>query len=343
MVTLLVALRKPVRRLFLALVVAAVALALGSCALFTDSLFPWYLSGVTDTLDLSTWIDEELVPEDMDENEWGLNLAVLRDAGGRDRVFVGVYGYMHTRLIILNSDLTLAAAAENPLNDQPIGRRALVDAGGNYVIGETVIDGVTLQVLGAAAGGSDTMAVAVPGVPGNNYTFWVDNGVSPAMLYHVRYDASWGGGMTFSPAQVSADSYVGFDLAALAYDDQRPSGQQLALLLRSWGGEEDSVGYIVYLDETMVSADLLAPVLDSYPGFTVTPRRGVERMRYTRKGIVVREGNDDCTLYRFSEDDTQSLSFATRHEILDAYDIDGEHFYVLDKDERMLYKGRTGW
>jgi len=80
-----------------------------------------------------------------------------------------------------------------------------------------------------------------------------------------------------------------------------------------------------------------------YPGFSVTPRRGVERMYYTRKGVVVRHNDAQATLYRFSEKDSTPINFGTRHDIIDAYDIDGEHFYVVDKDERMMYRGRTGW
>ena len=66
-------------------------------------------------------------------------------------------------------------------------------------------------------------------------------------------------------------------------------------------------------------------------------------MHYTRKGIVIREYDRRGWLYRFDEENRQRLSFGGRNETLDAYDLDGERFYCIDKDQRMLYRGRTGW
>jgi hypothetical protein len=322
------------------LTVAAAVLALGACALFTDSLFPWYLSGVTDTLDLSPWIDDTLVPEEMSESDWWLDLAVLRDDSGTDRVFVAVQGYTTSRLIVLNSDLSLTVGfGVNPIDGLGVGRRAMVDAADDFVIGNRIIDNPSLIPGATTPGWSDDLGLSIG--TSDNVLFSIDYGVSPIRLICNRYSSGWGA--TGNPsAAISTNTEDHWELGAVAYDDHRAVDQKVVLLLRKWGDENDE-GRVVYLPETDLLVGPLTEPLTSYPGFTVSPKDGVDRMSYTRKGVVVREHGGDATLYRFREDDSVPLQFSTRHDVLDAYDLDGEYFFVVDKDERMLYKGRTGW
>jgi hypothetical protein len=327
-----------VRRTLRLLTVAAALLALGTCALFTDSLFPWYLSGVTDTLDLSPWIDDTLVPQDMSANDWWLEVSVLRDDSGTDRVFIAVQGYTTSRLIVLNSDLSLGAGA-NPIDGLGLGRRAMVDANDDFVIGNRVIDNPSLVPGATTPGWADDLGLSI-GV-GDNVLFAVDYGASPIRLLCNRYNSGWGATGN-AGATISGSTEDHWELGAVAYDDQRAASQRVVLLLRKWTNDNDE-GRVVYLPETDLLVGPLTEPLTSYPGFTVSPKDGVNRVSYTRKGVVVREHGGNATLFRFSESDSRPLQFSTRHDVLDAYDLDGEYFYVVDKDLRMLYKGRTGW
>jgi hypothetical protein len=140
---------------------------------------------------------------------------------------------------------------------------------------------------------------------------------------------------------VSGNTQDQWELASVAYDPQRAAGQRAVLLFRNWGSDDE--GRIVFASEVDLQGPALLDPITTYSNFSVSPRDGVQRMHYTRKGIVIRQHNDDMTLYGFRGDESRSLNFGTRHEIIEAYDIDGEFFYMVDKDARMLYKGRTGW
>jgi hypothetical protein len=325
-----------VRRILRLLAAAAAVLTLGTCALFTDSLFPWYLSGVTDTRDMTPWIDYTLVPEDMSEYDWGVDLAVLRDHSGTDYVFVAVHGYTGSRLIVLNSDLSLVPAADNPMDGVDTGRRFMVDANGDFVVGTQIITNPSFSPGGTTPGGWDDLGLSIGT---DNLLFSIDYGHSPPFRYTIC-PAGWGS-YTDRYVDISSSAADNWELAAVAYDAQRSADQNVVLMFRTWGYDDDE-GWVFYVPEADATSTLMTP-LTAYPGFSVTPRDGVNRMHYTRKGIVVRDHSDRATLYRFNPNDWLRLDFNTRHDVLDAYDLDGEYFYVLDKDLRMLYKGRTGW
>lgn len=329
-----------VRRLaggVLSLALAAGALALGSCAIFTDSLFPWFLPGVTASLDLSPWIDGDLVPEDMSADDWWLDLAVLRDAGGEDTLFILVGGYRGNRLIVLDDDLSLAGTLDD---DPDLGRRALVDANGAFVIGRQILAEPLPTEAGTAPGDQYNPAFS-DGL--SNYLVWVDNDQYPVQLRFECYDGDWMNPVSGAASLSATDPGSRWEPAAAACDPQRPAGQEVVLLLRRWGTEDEpSRLRVAYLPIADFQSTLFTDAtIDSYPGFTISEVDG-ERACYTRRGIVVEEHGERAWLYR-SGDDRLALDVRSRHRFETAYDLDGECFYCVDKDERLLFKGRTGW
>jgi hypothetical protein len=335
-----------VRRLVrgvLSLALAAGTLTLGTCTMFTDSLFPWYLPGVTASLDLSPWIDSGLVPDDMSAADWWLDLAALRDSGGEDTLFIAAGGYRGNRLIVLDADLSLAGT----LDDNPdLGRRALVDANGDFVIGRQILVDPLPTATGTTPGDQNGAAFS-DGL--SNYLVWIDNGLSPAQLRFERYGGAWTSPVSGMVCLSATDPGSRWEMSAAAYDPQRPAGQEVVLLLRKWGSEDEPSSLrVVYMPIADFQSTLFTdaeavgdPAIDGYPGFTISEVDG-ERAYYTRKGIVVQEYDERAWLYR-SGGGRLALDFRSRHEFEAAYDVDGERFYCIDKNERILFKGRTGW
>jgi hypothetical protein len=65
---------------------------------------------------------------------------------------------------------------------------------------------------------------------------------------------------------------------------------------------------------------------------------------YTRKGIVLADYDGKAALMDFSGTETgKKLDLGQHGEVRLALDIAGEHFYVFNPEDQMLYMGKTGW
>jgi hypothetical protein len=322
---------RPALLLTLLLAVAAGTLSvLGSCELFSSSLFPGYLSRVVAARNL----DPEL--RDLVDTygwEWGCDLVVLRTVDGASPVdylalLVGAPGT--NRLLILDSDLTVL----KELQDLPTGSRAMVDAAGKLVVGRVVFDPATgddyliepnEHFLGFAYGGQ-------------NFLVWTDMN----QLWYESYDVDWATQLVApTPALISGGVSGNWQLHGLGCDPKK-AGQEVVLVLYSEG---DGQEYVVYTDqEQYKGATLPGDFFNSCPSYPRPPDTW-DRIYYTRKGLVMRGLEDLYYLYSLTldPDSIGSDDVKSRHDVRVAYDIDGTYGYYFDRIELNLYKGRTGW
>jgi hypothetical protein len=323
-----------VKRLLVFLAAAAAVLELCSCTLFSDTLFPEFLSGVVASRELSDKMDDLIQGEELD---WDADVGVLRDAAGTDYVFVLVWGFRGSRIVALDSNLRVLGSFDN----QPYGRRLMTDASNQFVLGEVVLANPPTSIAPLSPL-STSVSADVPGFSArgtNNYLLWTNTSTAPNTLEYQTFTGTWVPG-TLKSVPVEAAYTGNWFLYGAAYDPQRPTDQEVVLLLRR---EQDSSLHVLFVPLLLFESSLPDNLTGTYPGFTISIQKP-RRVHYTRRGIVVRSEEDrESAVFGLDGKRIADLDTEGRHDLRGDYDLSGQYFYYLDRDARILFKGRTAW
>jgi hypothetical protein len=332
--------KRPLRSLLLPALLAAAALSLGTCKVVTGilswSMFPSFLSGVEATRNLTQELDD-LLPAGT--TDWGSRIAVLRSPlyGDVDYVFLLVNTPRGNRLIVLDRNLDIV----NTIDDGNFGERMMVGAQGNFVVGKVVLVGA--QDSAPTELSTSDPDTNKPGVTGDHRNCLIYAGGNT--LYVESYDPqyTWNTSTLYSDAIASDGG--NWNVAGVGYDSSRTDEEVMLGLVR-W--DTGTLAVLFVHDADLATGGLSPPLEETYvslgQGFA-RQLSDVRRVHYTRNGIVVRSEQDDgqCYLLDYDGGELHRFQLNVRGGLEEAYDIEGEHFYYFVRDERVLFKGRTGW
>lgn len=314
-----------VRRLFPSAVFGAISL-LSSCGLFTASLFPSYLSQVEASAELSEPIDALLNGR---TNRLWTDLFVLRDTAGKEFPALLLFiEYSPDRsLYIMDSQFQPKILTYNGLDSLHV-----TDASGDFVVGQIIINSSTLSfkradsnILGSTHGFSDGA---------NNYLLWID-GALPDQLQCKVFLPGWTTSGSFSALWGSSS----VELKKVYYDPAR-TGQEVILVLWDWGANQAVLAFTPAADYALFA---LPTILISFPSVRIGNVKP-EPLHYTRKGIMAHDYEGNTVLYDFDGVTVKGkLRSDYRKETQEGYDLEGDYFFLYNVEDRILYKGKTGW
>jgi hypothetical protein len=127
------------------------------------------------------------------------------------------------------------------------------------------------------------------------------------------------------------------------FKDPAAVGAEVILVLRASGGNSESA-VVVRTPQSIYSAGGLTNLVDTYP-HTILSEDELDPRRtyYTRKGIAAASHDGLVNLYDFNGNKISSLNLGHRKELRLAFNLEGTRFYCFNLDDRLLFKGKTGW
>jgi len=323
---------RPVRRALpgalplLALLLVLPALLTG-CGFFTASLFPGYLAQAEASFDLGPRVDDFLSGQDF---PWHSELFVLRSAAGVDygAVLIGIENLPNKMLMLVDRDRRV-----QQLSSQGLGRLHLRDANDDFAVGQFRYAPDDLASAALAGGGiiGDYLGFS-DGT--NNYLLWTD-GAASNMLYYAS-GAGWPVGASI-PVQL--DYSTGYELRGLYYDPSA-AGKEVVLVFFNY---QINRVYVLLTPAAGYAGTFLIPLLSNYPHLELE-NVDANNVLYTRKGIVVADWDGRAVLKDFNGKDTgKGLDLGHNREVRIAFDLEGDNFFAFNAEDRILYRGKTGW
>jgi len=311
------------RRLALLLVLPAL---LTGCGFFTASLFPGYLAQAEASFDLGPRVDDFLSGQDY---PWHSEVFVLRSAAGSD------YGAVRISIDNLPDRLLLLVDRDRrvqQLSSQSLGRLHLRDANNDFVVGQFRFAPDALAsaffaggIIGDYLGFSDGIS---------NYLLWTDGSMN---LWFTEYALDWTAVNTRS-AQI--DTGGGFELRGVFYDPGAAVGKEVVLVFFNY---QINRVYVLLTPAAGYAGTFLTPLLSNYPHLELEDM-DASNVLYTRKGIVVADWDGRSILKDFNGEDTgKGLDLGHNKEVRIAFDLEGDNFFAFNAEDRVLYRGKTGW
>ena len=309
----------------LALLLLLPALLTG-CGFFTASLFPGYLAQAEASFDLGPRVDDFLSGQDY---PWHSEVFVLRSAAGVDygAVLIGIENLPNKMLMLVDRQ-----GRVQQLSSQGLGRLHLRDANNNFVVGQFSFapDFLAFALLTGGISG-DNLGFS-DGI--SNYLLWTDGSVN---LSYMESPPGWGGGSNYS---VQIDTGGGFELRGVFYDPGAAAGKEVVLVFFNYQANR----VVVLLTPAAgYAGTFLTPLLSNYPHLELE-NVDANNVLYTRKGIVVADSDGRSILKDFNGKDTgKGLDLGHNREVRIAFDLEGDNFFAFNADDRILYRGKTGW
>jgi hypothetical protein len=321
-----------VKRLTTLVAVLLLAPLLASCGFFFASPFPQSLAQVTHKRSLSDYLPNI---------ESGQVVMKVMNNGARELLFL-----MHlppvdnSRLLVLDDQLGIVSQYEDDrsTSDNLLGELLLVKPDESFVAG-TILLNAAGQVIGpytALANRQDNLGFYT-GVP--DFRFF--NNASPTSSDHTQLNLLFGApaSITGVPLSATGGSYsiqlLFHDLAAdtvALYFRLEGSWRIEGVLLRASTFNVDHNSYTYFFDHpTHFSIDNVA----------------LENVHYTREGTVIRsleQAGGRRKLMLFGFDGKLKAEFPDYdHRTVEAYAAEGDHYYFLDIEKRILYRANTWW
>jgi hypothetical protein len=307
-------------------------LLLSACEFFTASEFPAYLAQTEIGIDLNDQVEALLAGR---TNPLRGDLFVLRNGAGEDFACVLLFvDYTPDRtLFVLTPDGRLLQR-----NEPELDGLHLTAADGKLVIGRVAYDPTsfafaddlsTLIQLGdgwkpAVSDGTD------------NYVFDV---TWNTMLNYWQYSSAWAFNATPLTMNLGTANY---ELSRVFKDPQALNAEVILVLRTSEADSESAV--VVRTPQTIYKTGGLTNLVDTYP-HTILSKDKLDPRRtyYTRKGIAAASYDGLVTLYSLNGIPLSSLRLDQRKDFRLAFNLEGTHFWCFNLDDRLLFRGRTGW
>jgi hypothetical protein len=310
----------------------AALLFLGSCGFFTASLFPGYLAQAEIGIDLSDEVDALL---DGRTNPLRADLFVLRNNAGQDFACLLLFvDYSPDRtLFVLTPDGRLLQRGEPGLN-----WLHLTAADGNLVVGQAAYDPTNFAFVSDLSTLIWPEDAWKPAVPDGADNFVFDTNWSTVLDYY-QYNISWIG-RTHLSMILGASSYE----LMRVFHDPAVAGAEVILVLRASGGSGEAAVVVRTPQSGYLGASLVQPIVENYPHTLLSEDElDPRRTYYTRKGIAAASNKGLVTLYDFDGNKKGTLNLGQRKELRLAFNLEGTYFYCFNLEDRLLYKGKTGW
>jgi hypothetical protein len=361
-------------RLFLLLVTLLATLLSNGCRIISASFFPDYLSLVVESIDLDSGGLKGLIS---DPEETETDLSVLNNGFTGDLLFLVVRkpGEPEQLVVFATDPLTplteppttrgkLEAAAGLLPGEGQFGRLRMVDADGNYVIGNFVFPSSFSPVLeiynrlNLSPFNSDDVGFAIK--PGNPAGWDAGN-------YVLRSNPNMGD--WYLDLAYFTPGVTGFTTWDGAIDDQMVNAHKLTTASTSdlrvegayYSAEADAVFLamrrfkqirVVFLESGVApppppgdhffTAPFLSDILD-YPYFEID-NVAEGAFHLTADGVVIR--TEDGVWERYRDQTGLTDSLRAPHDtgwFDDAFSPGGDYYYLVDEQARRLYKMRTWW
>jgi hypothetical protein len=310
--------------LLVLLLIAVLTAAVVGCSFFAASLFPSYLTQISASIDLSKEMNPFIGSAGED---FECRLYVLKNSSDREYIFVGIHVFSpdKKKVIILDNSLKVRKELEDP----QLGELHMVDANGDFLIGNVLFSQVDLTLM-ASPGVDPYRQGASDGT--YNFIMWIDSG-SPDELQYRIYDNAWSGGAIQNPL-------IGTGVFSLENTGYSAAKNEVALFLHRQG---DDFSQVVLIPADHFWTGLTPPtIISSYTVFPVDSANH-ENYHYTRDGIVVNTHDGVAKLYGFDGKVKAEFPIGNDSDAVEAYDTEGSCYYHLDVQGRRLYKCGTWW
>jgi hypothetical protein len=305
------------------------ALLLAGCVFFTSSLFPGFLAQVEQSYDLEGKIDSFLAGVGSADYRWYAHAFLLTSLPGTD------YGGVLIELESLPNRLLLLADPSGNVQmlDNPnFGFLHLRDVNGDFMVGSNRFPPASLVFAAYTASVSKDYVGFSDG--SSNYLLHSDQ-MNSNRLYWQPFASNWAAGAT-DEREISSTQY-GFQIKGAWYDPLAAADKAVAMVFFNASQNR------VYVFRTPVPGSMVGPLLASYPP-VVLESYDANRTYYTRKGIVAADRDGTVMLLDFNGNETgKRLDLGATGEPRLAFDLEGEHFYLFNPEDQMLYRGETGW
>ncbi|MQY77202.1 MAG: hypothetical protein GH155_06180 [Spirochaeta sp.] len=309
-----------VRKRFLLLILLILCFIAAGCKFFAASAFPSYLTQISAFVDLGDEMGGFIggAGEDFE-----CRLDVMKNSSGREYIFLVIHVFSpdKKKVIILDNSLKVRKELEDPR----LGELHMVDANGDFLIGNVLFSQVDLTLL--LSPGVDPYRQGFSD-GANNFIMWMDGG-----LPYQQYSNVWGPGSTQYPV-VGAGI---FNLENIGYSLDR---HEVTLFLNRVGDDYSQVILIPAAD--FWPPAITTPIIGNYPFFPVD-RADRENYHYTNDGIVVNNHDGVAKLYGFDGAVKAEFPICYDSDWVEAYDTEGSHYYHLDVRARRLYRCGTWW
>jgi hypothetical protein len=319
-------------------------LALAGCGFFTASLFPGYLAQVEKSYDLGSRIDSFLASVGSAEYRWYPQVFVLTSDAGVDYggVLIEIDSRPEKMLLLADPDGNVQQLAEKELITYYLGQLHLkaADAVNQFVVGQYQFAPDDLATTASPISGINGYYRGFSDATSTyNYLVWSND---PLTLAYQRYGPSWSAGGTTNYATI--DTYGGFEMRGVFYDAGATTGREVVLVLFDYSSNRVLTVFTPLADYSGGSLPTSPEtILSTYPYLSFDDV-DAGNVIYTRKGIVLADYDGKAALMDFSGTETgKKLDLGQHGEVRLALDIAGEHFYVFNPEDQMLYMGKTGW
>jgi len=320
-----------VRGLAAPLVVLLPAALLASCGFFLASPFPQHLAQVTNLRSMS---------EELSDTDSGQVTMKVMNNGTREFLFLQYRPYLgNSKLLVLDAQLRIVSRYEDDRSDpyDRLGDLQLVTPTGIFVAGTILIDAAG-QVVGPTTG-----------LPGYEYYLGFYTGGDFRLFDqslrlnsdHTQMDLSFSSATTITGVQLSSP-VASYHLIRLYQDVAADTVAFYFLEELSWRTE----GVRFQASTFAANHNVYNPFFANPTHFTID-NVDPEHVHYTRDGTVIRssaEGGDRRRLKLIGFDGAVKAEFPDyEHRTIDAFAAEGDHYYFLDLEERMLYRANTWW
>jgi hypothetical protein len=310
------------------------ALLLPGCSFFTASMFPGYLAQAEKSYDLSSRIDSFLARVGSADYRWYPQVFVLTSNAGVDYggVLIEIDSRPDKMLLLADPAGNVQQLEEIALSTYYLGRLHLkaADTVNQFVVGQypfppgslasaAPFAGITKEWLGFSDGSK-------------NYLLWSESMYSDQLKWQ-SYNAGWS--LAGSGSLIINDAQNGFEIRGVYYDAL--AANPVALVFFNYNLNQ------VHVFRTPVPDAITGTIATAYTPLIFSDV-DAGNVHYTRKGIVLADYDGNAVLMDFSGNETdKKLDLGQRGDVRLALDIAGDHFYVFNSENQMLYMGKTGW
>jgi hypothetical protein len=321
-----------VKHLAALIVVLFAAGLLAGCGFFLASPFPQYLAQVTHQRSLSDYLP--------DLTSGQVTLKVMNNGSTEFLFLVYLPPIANARLLVLDEQLGIVSQYEDDRSTSTnrLGNLLLVQPTGTFVAGTIIID-ATGQIVGpySALSGYEYNLGFYTGAP--DFRFFDPS--SRTTSDHTQMS------LLFAPTPITgvplSSTGASYSLHRLFHD---MTAGTVAFYFKkdlTWRIE----GVLRQASTFNTDYNTLYNPFFSNPTYFTIDNVDLESVHYTRDGTVIRSMEEDggrrkMKLVGF--DGTVKAEFPEyRNRTAEAYAAEGDHYYFLDLEERILYRANTWW
>ena len=345
-----------VKRLVFILILLTCLFCLTTCdlfvAIFSLSPFPGYLSQAVASVDMREDIETFLGDDYFD---WESDVYVLRNSS-REQVFLTVRRNPGPQIIYVFST-SLELQTTHQLNSHRRIGLVEADPAENFVVGGGRFDGSDLSVLNPNPDdpyppiSDDTWQKYTFTHAGNNYIAWNEYDQLVCTEYSFLWMSPTTGYTIIEPGQERRLVGLGYEkdipdpvlgtpftvyLFILGWDSFDNNGDDFLYIIRtnadSYPGPIAAGDLVTSLPPDAHASQRIENVRDNHPVF------------YTRKGVVAEMRTRGTFRLLDLEGEVIKRFYITSDERTSFdFDIDGEYYYIFDRQNFRLYKAATGF